>query len=99
MGTMFPRCWKFPQRLRSLSWEGAPVRRISATTLKKVALIYCNTMLVASATTQTQEIVCEDINDFIKYDRHYSRLVDETMLDVQTKQYGTVTVVSSIHVS
>jgi hypothetical protein len=67
--------------------------------VKKVALIYCNTMLVASATTQTQEIVCEDINDFIKYDRHYSRLVDETMLDVQTKQYGTVTVVSSIHVS
>jgi hypothetical protein len=67
--------------------------------LKKVALIYCNTMLVASATTQTQEIVCEDINDFIKYDHHYSRLVDETMLDVQTKQYGTVTVVSSIHVS
>jgi hypothetical protein len=67
--------------------------------MKKVALIYCNTMLVASATTQTQEIVCEDINDFIKYDRHYSRLVDETMLDVQTKQYGTVTVVSSIHVS
>ncbi len=66
--------------------------------MKKVALIYCNTMLVASATTQTQKIVCEDINNFIKYDHHYSRLVDETMLDVQTKQYGTVTVVSSIHV-
>jgi hypothetical protein len=31
MGTMFPRRWKFPQRLRSLSWEGAPVRRIPAT--------------------------------------------------------------------
>ncbi len=67
------------------------------TLLKKVALIYCNTMLVASATTQTQEIVCKDINNFIKYDHHYSRLVDETMLDVQTKQYVTVTVVSSIH--
>jgi hypothetical protein len=42
--------------------------------------------------------MCEDIKDFIKFDSHYSQLVDHTMLDVQTKQYGMVTVVSSIHV-
>ncbi len=67
-------------------------------------------MLVASATTEARNsmIVCEDIFadirnyhiNFIKYDRHYSRLVDEALLDEQinTKQYGTVTIVSSIHV-
>jgi hypothetical protein len=64
--------------------------------VKNVAFIYCNTMLVASATTQKQEIVCEDMNDFIKYDHHYSQLVDETVLDVQTKEYGIATVVSSM---
>jgi hypothetical protein len=56
--------------------------------LKKIALIYCNTMLIASTKTQKEEIVCEDINDFIKYDRHYSRLVNKALLDeqIQTKQ-------------
>ncbi len=57
-------------------------------------------MLVASATTQKQEIVCEDINNFIQYDCNYSRLVDEALMDeqIQTQQYSTVTAVSSIHV-
>jgi hypothetical protein len=53
--------------------------------------------------TQKKKIVCEDINDFIRCDRHYSRLIDEALLDGQikplTKKYEAVTLVNSMHVN
>jgi hypothetical protein len=63
--------------------------------LKKVSLIYCNTMMIPRASSQSEEIVCTDIDDFVKYEHHCSRIVEETLLrdfKVEAKQYGSVIV-------
>jgi hypothetical protein len=67
----------------------------SFTLMKKVSLIYCNTMLIPTASSQNEEIVCTDIDDFVKYEHHCSRVVEEMMLrdlKVEAKQYGSVIV-------
>ena len=67
--------------------------------MKKVSLVYCNTMMIPSATSQEEEFVCEDIDDFVKYEHHCLRVVEDTLLrdlKVEAKHYGRSIVLQSI---
>ena len=56
-------------------------------------------MMVPSASTQDEEYVCEDINNFIKCDQHCSRVVQDFVLrdlKIEGKLYGKVVLVNTI---
>ena len=46
-------------------------------TLKRVQLVYCNTMSVSSNTGRPSIVVCSDIHDFLRYEQHHLYLTQE----------------------
>ena len=63
--------------------------------VKKVSISYCNAMRIPTALGGHEEIVCGDVDDYVKYEQYRSELVnnfEECDLKVEAKQYGNVIV-------
>jgi hypothetical protein len=74
-------------------------RERSLSSLKKVHLVSCNTMMVQSTLQDNNEYLCRDYDDFLKYEQHCSALIIDTLIremKYETKQYEGLVILDSL---